>query len=128
MFVTCVIFSLTLLFTLCAYFVDYAFVIVVIKESYFESYYYYIFELQNNANNFGFSFVRTLTTCHCPHSAAAAADRRPPAVQQSIDASRAHSSKPSSRTAKQSRIEDVVDRFSLLSDAVLGDCENNLFS
>jgi len=27
-------FSLTLLFTLCAYFVDYAFVIVVIRESY----------------------------------------------------------------------------------------------
>jgi len=34
-------FSLTLLFTLCACFVDYAFVIVVIKESYY--YYYYPF-------------------------------------------------------------------------------------
>jgi len=33
-------FSLTMLFTLCACFVDYAFVIVVIKESYY--YYYYI--------------------------------------------------------------------------------------
>jgi len=34
-------FSLTLLFTLCACFVDYAFVIVVIKESYYYYYYYY---------------------------------------------------------------------------------------
>jgi len=34
-------FSLTLLFTLCAWFVDYAFVIVVIKESYYYYYYYY---------------------------------------------------------------------------------------
>ena len=33
-------FSLTLLFTLCACFVDYAFVIVVIKESYYYYYYY----------------------------------------------------------------------------------------
>ena len=32
---TCVIFLLTLLFTLCACLVDYAFVIVVIKESYY---------------------------------------------------------------------------------------------
>ena len=41
-------FSLTLLFTLCACFVDYAFVIVVIKESY---YYYYSFS--------------TLVDCYC---------------------------------------------------------------
>ena len=36
-------FSLTLLFTLCACFVDYAFVIVVIKESYYYYYYYYYY-------------------------------------------------------------------------------------
>jgi len=38
-------FSLTLLFTLCACFVDYAFVIVVIKESYYYYYYYCIHDV-----------------------------------------------------------------------------------
>ena len=38
---TCVIYFADIVFTLCACFVDYAFVIVVIKESYYYYYYYY---------------------------------------------------------------------------------------
>ena len=48
-------FSLTLLFTLYAYFVDYAFVIVVIKESYY--YYYYYYQMRHN---FHHSIMRSL--------------------------------------------------------------------
>ena len=40
---TCVILIADIVVRLCAYFVDYAFVIVVIKESYLLLYYYYYY-------------------------------------------------------------------------------------